>query len=77
MINGAYYVGKLRRLHQEIERKRGKLTRGFLLLQENAPAHTSQVAMTVATECRFVILPHPILLIWLLESGAVLDCIDS
>ena len=30
----------------------------FLLLQDNAPAHTSQVAMTVATECGFEILPH-------------------
>ena len=31
-INGAYYVGELRRLGQEIARKRrGKLTRGVLL----------------------------------------------
>ena len=30
-----------------------------LLLQDNAPAHTSQVPMTAATECRFEILPHP------------------
>ena len=44
-INGAYYVAELRRLCQEIARKRrGKLTRGVLLLQDNAPAHTSQVA---------------------------------
>ena len=54
-INGAYYAGS-----QEIERKRrGKLTRGILLLQDNAPAHTPQVAMTVATECGFEIFPHP------------------
>ena len=38
---------------------RGKLTRGVLLLQDNATAHTSQVAMTAATECGFEILPHP------------------
>ena len=38
---------------------RGKLTRGVLLLQYNALAHTSQVAMTAATECGFEILPHP------------------
>ena len=65
---GKYYAGKLRRLRQEIARKRrGKLTRVVLLLQDNAPAHTSQVAMTAATECEFAILliPH-ILLIWLL-----------
>ena len=30
-----------------------------LLLQDNATVHTSQVAMTAATECGFEILPHP------------------
>ena len=45
---------------QEIARKRrGKLTRGVLLLKDNAPAHTSFVAMTAATECGFEILLHP------------------
>ena len=38
---------------------RGKLTSGVLLLQDNVPAHTSQVAMNAATECGFEILPHP------------------
>ena len=53
-INGAYYAEELGRLRQEIARKRrGKLTRGVLLLQDNAPAHTSQVVMTAATECGF------------------------
>ena len=47
-INGAYYVGVLRRLRLEITRKRReKLTRGILLLQDNGPAHTSQI------------VPHP------------------
>ena len=46
-------------LCQEIVRKRrGKLTRRVLLLQDNAPAHTSQVSMTVATDCGFEIRPH-------------------
>ena len=59
-INGAYYAAELRRLRQEIARKtRGKLTPGVLLLQGNAPAHTSQVAMTAATECGFEVFPHP------------------
>ena len=59
-INGAYYATELRGLRQEIARKRkGKLTRSVLLLQDNAPAHTSQVAMTAATECGFEVLPHP------------------
>ena len=49
-INGDYYAEVLRRLRQEIVKKRrGKLTRVVLLLQDNAPAHTSQVAMTAAT----------------------------
>ena len=49
--NGAYYVGELKRLTPEIARKRrGNLTRSVLLLQDNAPVHTSQVAMTAATE---------------------------
>ena len=64
-INDAYYAAEQRSLRQEIARKRrGKLTRVVLLLQ-NAPAHTSQVAMTNATECGFEVLLHPhILLIW-------------
>ena len=58
-INCAYYAAELRRLRQEIARKRrGKLTRCVLLLQDNAPAHTSQVAMAVATECGFEVFPH-------------------
>ena len=62
MINGAYYMyaGSVRWLRQENARKRrGKLTRGVLLLQNNAPVHTSQAAMTAATECEFGIFPHP------------------
>ena len=60
MINGAYYAGELRRLRQKIARRmRGKLTRGVLLLQDNAPVHTSQVAMTAATEFGYEILHHP------------------
>ena len=41
-INGAYYVEELRWLHQRYVKKRsGKLTRGVLLLQDNALALTS------------------------------------
>ena len=59
-INGAYYAAELRRLCQEIARqRRGKLTLGVLLLHDNAPAHTSQAAMTAATDCGFQVLPHP------------------
>jgi histone-lysine N-methyltransferase SETMAR len=59
-INGTFYAGELRRLRQEIARKRrGKLTQGVLFLHDNAPAHTSHVAMAAATDCGFDILPHP------------------
>jgi hypothetical protein len=44
-INGTYCANKLRRLRQEIARKRkGKLTQCVLLPHDNATAHTSQVA---------------------------------
>ena len=45
LINGAYYAEKLRWLCQIVKKRSGKLPRGVLLLQDNAPAHTSQVAM--------------------------------
>ena len=58
-INGAYYAEELRRLHQEIVKKRrGKLTWGVLLLQDNAQAHTSQVAVGAAAKCSSKVLPH-------------------
>ena len=61
MINGAYYAEELRRLHQENVRKRsGELTRGILLLQDNAPTQMSQVGMAVATECSLDALPDPL-----------------
>ena len=60
MINGVYYAEELRWLHQEIvNKRRGKLTRGILPLQDNAPAHTSQVAIATMTKCSFKVLPHP------------------
>ena len=37
----------------------GQLTCGVLLLQDNALTHTSQVAMTAATEFGFESLLHP------------------
>ena len=32
---------------------------GLLLLQDNAPVHTAQVAVAEATKCGFELLPHP------------------
>ena len=60
-INGTYYSEELRQLRQEIVKKRReKLTRSVLLLQDNAPAHTSQAAMAAATNCSFEVLPYPL-----------------
>ena len=35
------------------------MTQDALLLQDNAPAYTSQVDMTAVTICSFEVLPHP------------------
>ena len=42
-----------------VRKRQGKLTCGVLLLKDDDPAHTWQVAMTTATECGFEILLHP------------------
>ena len=58
-LNGYYYSDELRRLREEIKAKRlGKLRKGVLLLQDNAPACTAQVAVHIALEFGFTILPH-------------------
>lgn len=59
-VTGAFYATVLARLHQALLSKRkGKLHKPILLLQDNAPAHRSQVATDAATQNRFQILPHP------------------
>ena len=59
-IKSVYFAKELKRLRQEIlKKRRGNLTRGVLLLQDNAPVHTSQVAMAAATKYSSVALPHP------------------
>lgn len=59
-ITGQYYADELCRLRVAIkEKRRGKLRAGVLLLQDNAPVHTSQVAVASATKCGFELLPHP------------------
>ena len=42
-----------------MNKRKEKLTRGVLLLQDNAPVHTSEVAMAAATKCSFKVLLHP------------------
>jgi len=60
-VTGAYYADELRKLHEELKSKRrGKLRQG-VLLHDNAPAHTSAVAMSAAAECSYELLGlrHP------------------
>jgi len=59
-ITGEYYANLLAQLRDEIKTKRrGKLRKGVLLLQDNAPVHTAQVATSAAQRCNFELLPHP------------------
>ena len=62
-MHGAYYAEELWWLLQEFVKKRkGKLARGILLLQDDAPAHTSQAAMAAVTKCSFKVIPHTCIL---------------
>ena len=59
-INGEYYAELLRELRQAIKSKRpGKLTKGVLLHQDNAPAHKYLVAMSAVHDCGFELIDHP------------------
>jgi [histone H3]-lysine36 N-dimethyltransferase SETMAR len=59
-INGQYYAALMGRLRESIiEKRRGKLTKGVLLLHDNAPAHTARVAQAAIRDCGFEQLNHP------------------
>lgn len=59
-INGDYYADLLSQLRTALlQKRRGMLTRGVFLLQDNAPAHKSRVAMKAAVDCGYELLPHP------------------
>lgn len=59
-ITGEYYARLLERLRQCIkEKRRGKLAKGVLLLQDNAPVHKSRIAMAALSKCGFENLDHP------------------
>jgi histone-lysine N-methyltransferase SETMAR len=59
-ITGTYYADLLRQLREKIRSlRRGRLTRGVLFHQDNAPAHKSTVAMAAINECGFELLEHP------------------
>ena len=60
-INGAYYYASLlQKLWVAIKtERRGMLTKGVRLIQDNAPVHNSPVAQTEALSCGNEILPRP------------------
>ncbi|XP_046976469.1 histone-lysine N-methyltransferase SETMAR-like [Vanessa cardui] len=59
-ITGEYYASLLHQLRDAIkEKRRGKLSRGVLLLHDNAPVHTAGVSKTAIKECGFTELDHP------------------
>lgn len=59
-ITGDYYKQQITKCRQAIkDNRRGMLTRGVLFHQDNAPAHTSCVAMAEIQRCGFELLPHP------------------
>jgi len=61
-VTGPYYANELalRKLRKALKSKRrGKLRRGVLLLQDNAPAHTSAVATSAVAEYGYELLLYP------------------
>lgn len=59
-ITGEYYASLLHRLRDSIKiKRRGKLTRGVLLLHDNAPVHKSRHARAAVADCSFEEIEHP------------------
>lgn len=59
-ITGETYAVLLEKLKDAIkEKRRGKVTRGVLLLHDNAPVHKSRIAMAAVRNCGFEELNHP------------------
>ncbi|CAH2101887.1 unnamed protein product [Euphydryas editha] len=59
-MNGQYYGNLLPQIRKAIVQKRiGELTRGVLLLQDNAPVHTTHVAREALKDSGFSEIDHP------------------
>ena len=59
-ITGVYYANLLDQLRTAIrERRRGKLSKGALLQQDNARVHTCKVAMEAVEPNGHELIPHP------------------
>ena len=59
-ITGVYYANLLDQLRTAIsEKRRGKLSKGVLLQQDNARVHTCKVAMDAVERNVYEVIPHP------------------
>ena len=59
-ITGVYYANLLDQLRTAIhEKRRGKLSKGVLLQQDNARVHTCKVAMDAVERNGYELIPHP------------------
>ena len=59
-ITGVYYANLLDQLRTAIrEKRRGKLSKGVLLQQDNARVHTCKVAMDAVMRNGYELIPHP------------------
>ena len=60
IITGVYYVNLLDQLRTAIrEKRRGKLSKGVLLQQDNAKVHTSKVAINAVEPNGYELIPNP------------------
>ena len=60
-ITGVYYANLLDQLRTAIrEKRRGKLSKGVLLQQDNARVHTCKVAMNAVERNGYELIPHPV-----------------
>jgi len=59
-VNGPYYASLLYKLREAIkEKRRGKLSKGVLLLHDNAPVHCAPDPKAAVSKCGFKELNHP------------------
>ena len=58
-ITGPYYTDQVGQIRAALkEKRRGKLRRGVLFHQDNAPAHTSSEALAAIRNAGFELLRH-------------------
>ena len=59
-VNTQYYIEALKELRENVKKdRRGKLSKGVLLLHDNARPHTSFATSDAIRDLNFEILPHP------------------